>query len=87
MGLKVRDLDVTSGEIIINIDESLLAKSKTKSDISESSDLGGRSYTESLLDKRSQKDEKSQLSRKRPTLLLPDKVKGVICVFSYCIIT
>ncbi|CAA6657811.1 unnamed protein product [Spirodela intermedia] len=74
VGLKVSNMDVTSGEIIMNLDESLFVKSKAMPGNFDRIDLSGGSNSESLLIQRSQKDEKSYLSLKKHALVFPDKV-------------
>lgn len=76
-------MDVTSGEVIINLDESLFVKSKATPGSFDRNDLSGGSNSESLLIKRSQKDEKSFLSLKKHALVFPDKVCGSSLVMSF----
>lgn len=93
VGVKVRNMDVTSGEIIINLDESLFVKSKAKPGFFDRNDLSGGSNPESLSIKRPQKDEKSYLSLKKHALVFPDKVCGSypvksfnLFIINYCLI-
>ncbi|XP_078430617.1 HYPERSENSITIVE TO PI STARVATION 4 isoform X2 [Wolffia australiana] len=74
VGLNVRNVDVISGEIVMNLDESLLVKSRVTSHTSNHKDSSDSSRSISLLGEGPQKDEGTSSFRKNLKRWAPDKV-------------
>lgn len=72
-------MDINFGEIIVNLNEELLAKNKKSPDVSSQTDKVKESTTDSLLAKKPDKKQAAILALSKHTSIFPEKV----CAFTH----
>lgn len=73
-GVKINNLDVTCGDIIVNLNENLFVKTKKEQDPSTCDDGNEGANLDFISAKKSQKNKFSPLSIKKHIFLFPEKV-------------
>ncbi|PPD77229.1 hypothetical protein GOBAR_DD25836 [Gossypium barbadense] len=73
-GLVVRNVDINFGEIIVNLNEELLAKNKKPPDVSSQTDKVKESTADSLPAKKPDKKQAAILALSKHTSIFPEKI-------------
>ncbi|XP_010277543.1 PREDICTED: protein SABRE [Nelumbo nucifera] len=74
VGVIVKNVDIISGEVLVNLNEELLFKNKTPPETFLQEDMAGESTLDSVPAKNSQKKQNALLSLKKYTPVFPEKV-------------
>jgi hypothetical protein len=74
VGIVIKNLDISSGEVTLNLNEELLLKNKSSSESSSNSDGVIRSQADSVSSKKPSKKQQTLAAFSKYSSMFPEKV-------------